>query len=174
MDKKLFEQKLSEVAEWRYPKIVLDGTEKRRRRGRPSKEESYEMAREQHMYDLYGGVNPTLGPEVTKLKFQPTECPHCHKVVDKQCHIEKRFVETVGKPHWRERCVTCNLWRNPYTGVFDICSSMIGTMWNQYLRGGEEHRKRQKKKMQEQQVIVAQQDFGTETITFYAEKKSSE
>lgn len=152
MDKKEFEQKLSAVAEWRYPKIVLDGVERRRRRGRPSKEELQEQQEEQHMYDLFNGVNPTQPPELTKIKPCETLCPNCHKSVVGNCHVEKRFVVTMKTPHWREHCLTCDHWRNPYTGVFDVKASDAGTVWGLYLRASKEHRQKVKEKFQKQQL----------------------
>ena len=117
------------------------------------------------MYDQFNGINPTQPPELTKIKSCERQCPNCHKTVKGSCHTEKRFVVAAGKPHWREHCLTCDFWRNPYTGQFDVKSGEAGLIWNQYLRASDEHRIKIRNKFI--QKVIDQQDFGRETITFY-------
>jgi hypothetical protein len=63
MDKELFKQKLSEVADWHIPKLnetdIKESKRKGRGRGRPSVEDLYQQEHQEVFLDLFNGINPT-------------------------------------------------------------------------------------------------------------------
>ena len=134
MDKKLFEQKLSEVAEWQIPKTLATVTEGSRGRGRPSKEQQYQELREQMFLEEFDGVNPTFPPQIIKLKCTAETCGDCGKICEQGRHLEKKLYEANRKPHWRQKCVNCGCFQNPYTGKFDLKGSRASQIWNNFVR----------------------------------------
>ena len=166
MDKKLFEQKLSEVAEWRIPATVTgtkDG-EPKRPRGRPTKEEQYQMAHEEEFKKIFGDTNPTFPPQVLKLKNSSCVCDDCGKVCANGRHTELKQYETGGKKNWRERCLTCEMSRNPYTGKFDMDHATAGRAWIDFLRETKGLYKTKRNEQREDQGV----------ITFYPGSKPRE
>lgn len=160
MDKKLFEEKLSQVAEWHYPKIERSPGRPRSRPVRdpidPDCDQDPDSDQDQDQNTPM--INNTAAPEITRIKVPRSQCHNCGRQVNVACHTEKKFYHLMNRPHWREHCVTCDLWKNPYTGVFDVPSSNIGTIWNQYLRGGEEHRRRMLAKLQNKAISLAESE----------------
>lgn len=138
MDDELFKQKLSEVAEWIIPKLSkTDANEvKKRARGRKSAEERYQEEHEEIFTELFQGVNPTHPPELVKVKCQATICPDCGCECSQGRHKEIKFYETGAKKvrNWRERCITCNKNKNPFTGKFDLTPSEAPHVWTVFLR----------------------------------------
>lgn len=136
MDKKLYEQLLSEVAEWTVPKLsATDIREaKKRGRGRPTNESIYEEQNLLKFLEQHGGVNPTYPPELKKLKCQGHNCQDCGEYCPNGRHTEKKMYEANRTRHWREKCVTCNKFKNPLTGEFDLDPSIASHKWNQFLR----------------------------------------
>lgn len=136
MDNELFKQRLSEVAEWAIPKLTkTDINEaKSRARGRRSAEQRYQEEHEQVFAEIFEGINPTHPPEVLKVKNQATVCDDCG------CHCaegrkkEKKLYDTGGKKNWRERCLTCNRNKNPFTGEYDLTPQQASHVWTEFLR----------------------------------------
>lgn len=138
MDNEEFKRKLSEVAEWRIPKTEKEQTiSARKKRGRKSNEERYEEEHEQVFLELFEGVNPTYPPMLVKLKCQATTCEDCGKYCANGRQKEKKLYETNKKRHWREKCVTCERFQNPFTGEFDLVSSNAAIKWNEFLRNSK-------------------------------------
>ncbi len=138
MDDKLFKKLLSQVADWHIPKLTETdlklSKQSKRGKGRPSNEELYQQSHEEIFLDLYNGVNPTHPPQILKLKNQSCECKDCGKNCENGRHKEKKLYEANKKRHWRERCITCGMFQNPYTGVFDLPPGKSSVVWNYYLR----------------------------------------
>ena len=156
MDKKLFEQKLSEVAEWRLPKTITgtkDGDAKRPR-GRPSKEEQYQIDHEEEFKKIFGDTNPTFPPQLLKLKNSACVCEDCGKVCENGRQKEKKLYETGGKKNWRERCLTCDLSKNPFTGKYDMDHVTAGRAWIDFLRETKGLYKTKRNEQREDQGII--------------------
>ena len=119
MDKKLFEQKLTEVADWHIPRVI-DVDHPRRRRDQIITEQ-----------DL---VNLTLAPEITSLKDLKTPCDSCGKINPNGQKIERKQYMTSNIKYWRSRCVTCGKYENPNTGKFDLTGTEATYQWNNLLR----------------------------------------
>jgi hypothetical protein len=126
MDKDLYKEKLSQVAEWQIPKLTdtdMKLAQKALRgRGRPTKEEQYQDEHQEIFLDLFNGINPTMAPELTRVKIQNTTCEDCGKTCEKGCRKEIKFYKaTPGHvAHRRVHCKNCGFYQNPETGVFDI------------------------------------------------------
>ncbi len=138
MDDKLFKQLLSQVADWQIPKLTETdlklSKQSKRGRGRPTNEEQYQQAHEEIFLDLYNGINPTHPPQLLKLKNCSQICRDCGKECPNGHHKEKKLYEANKKRHWREKCVTCGLFQNPYTGKFDLPPGKSSVIWNSYVR----------------------------------------
>ena len=136
MDKELFKQKLSEVADWHIPKLaetdIKESKRKNRGRGRPSVEDQYQDQHEEMFLDMFQGINPTHTLEVTKVKIAACVCTECGKLCENGCKKEiKYYPATRGHvAHRRIRCITCGFYRDPNTGVFDLPQ---GPACQQYL-----------------------------------------
>jgi hypothetical protein len=78
--------------------------------------------------------NPTLPPLVTKIKYKSTQCDQCGMICEGSVHRQKRIYECADVKHWRERCMTCDRFQNPYTGKFDLPIMEAATVWNGYVR----------------------------------------
>jgi hypothetical protein len=126
MTKDELKQKLSEVGEWRQPKISISdvkrGAQKARGRGRPSSEEQYQQEHEEVFADLFKGINPTHAPELVKVHIQPVDCEDCgqHCELGRQMEIKFYYAQPRHIAHRRDRCLTCNKYRDPYTGKFTL------------------------------------------------------
>ena len=167
MDDKLFKQLLSQVAEWHIPETITstkDGKPKKlRKRGRPSAEDKFLEQQEEIFLEQTGGVNETFPPQLLKLKNCPTVCEDCGKDCPNGRHAEKKLYQTGDKPNWRERCLTCQKSRNPFTGKFDLSFSEASFVWTDYLK----ERKGAYKTEGNKARGIIQNDL--ETITFYPE-----
>jgi len=136
MDDELFKKKLSEVAEWHIPTVSEGGfTKLPKRRGRKTNEELYQEQHEEIFLELFEGKNPTVGPVVTKVHNQPTVCEDCDKICPNGRHKEQKFYKArrKGKDHWREKCLTCGLQKNPFTGDFDCNPQKAATYWYAWI-----------------------------------------
>jgi len=126
MDPELFKQKLSEVAEWELPKLsaadIKISQQKKRGKGRKTNEEKYQEEHEEVFLDLYQGINPTMVPELTKLKIKETLCPDCGDICPEGRRQEIKFYKaTPGHiAHSRTRCLECKMYKHPDTGQFNI------------------------------------------------------
>jgi hypothetical protein len=136
MDDELFKQKLSEVAEWRLPKLTpTDIREaKKSARGRRSREEIYQEEHEQVFAELFDGVNPTFPPEIIRIKPAACKCEDCGRHCAAGRQKETKLYETGGKRNWRSRCLTCEMHQNPFTGKYDLKSSEASRFWTDFLR----------------------------------------
>lgn len=133
MNDEEFKRKLTEVADWHIPEIKLDGTTRRQVRGRLSNETKYQNEHEQIFFEIFGGINPTAVPTVTNIKPAATTCDDCGRHCPNGRAKEKKLYQT-GKNHWREKCITCGMNKNPYTGVFDLTTNRATAEWTIWLR----------------------------------------
>jgi hypothetical protein len=118
--------KLSEVAEFRMPKLtpseIKISKQKARGKGRPSLEEQYQDEHEEVFLDLFQGINPTHTPELVKVHIKAIDCEDCgaHCPIGRQTEI--KFYKAVPNhiAHRRDRCLTCNKYRDPNTGEYTL------------------------------------------------------
>lgn len=138
MDDEEFRQKLSEVAEWHIPKLTITdiriAEQKKRGKGRPSNEELYQDEHEEIFLDLFNGINPTHGPEVTQIKRAAVTCEDCGNHCPNGRETEARLHKKNGKTAWRQKCVTCSCFQNPFTGEFNLKGTAASVKWNDFMR----------------------------------------
>lgn len=126
MTKDEIRQKLAEVAEFRMPKLsgsdIKISKQKARGKGRPTNEERYQEEHEEVFLDLFNGINPTHAPELVKLNIKPQDCEGCgnHLTVSREMEIKYYKAAPNHIAHRRERCLTCNRYRDPNTGLFTL------------------------------------------------------
>jgi hypothetical protein len=126
MDKQLFEQLLSQVADWEIPKLsptdVREAKKRARGRGRPTNEELFQEEHEEIFREIFDGVNPTMTPELKQLKVKAIDCPDCGKHCPNGRKEEiKYYAETAGHvAHQRRRCLECNRYRDPEDGTYSL------------------------------------------------------
>jgi|688.fasta_scaffold544401_1 hypothetical protein len=126
MTKDELKQKLSEVAEWRQPRISISdvkrGVQKARGKGRPSREEMYQEEHEEVFADLFKGINPTHPPELVKVYIKPVDCEDCGRHCENGRQMEIKFYPATHRQvaHKRQRCLVCNKYRDPNTGEYTL------------------------------------------------------
>ena len=126
LTKEELKQKLAEVGEWRQPRISLSdvkrGAQRARGRGRPSSEQLYQEQHEEIFSDLFNGVNPTHAPELVKLHIKPVDCEDCGRHCENGRQMEIKFYKAVPNhiAHRRDRCMVCNKYRDPNTGLYTL------------------------------------------------------
>jgi hypothetical protein len=126
MDKKLFEQLLSQVADWEMPKLkdweVKEAKKSARGKNKRTEEELYQIEHEEIFREIFGGVNPTMTPELKQLKVKAVDCADCGKHCPNGRKEEiKYYHETPGHiAHQRRRCLECNRYRDPDDGTYTL------------------------------------------------------
>lgn len=117
MDQKLFEQLLTEVAEWHK----ITDCSGPGRRGRPRRR------------DL-AAVNPTLGLEITRLKIKNTACQDCGLDCPQGRTLDIRIYQNSNGTHYRQRCLACGMVLDPYTGEFNLDVLKGSQKWQSWIR----------------------------------------
>lgn len=195
MDDKEFKRKLSEVANWIIPDDLSDLIERPRktiRKKKPKKvqvqkpvdsDQDIEDLEEQEEFVHSDEPNDTYPPKILDLKCQGTVCDDCGRYCENGRKKEKKLYELNNKRHWREKCITCNKARNPYTGYFDLSTGQSGIVWNGYIHNRKQRVETKPKIPKEPKVkktkpvkpkieIIALQTIENDDsiITFYGEK----
>lgn len=156
MDRDEYYKLLSEVAEYNFQRdgeeTLIKSVNTRRRKKRlrlqeQSQDSSEEVTmslatvtdleeeQEEEEEDLWEPeANPTLPPRLTAVKYQPTVCTDCGIECCRSIHRTKRIYESANIRHWRERCLTCDRFRNPATGKFDLPVERAALAWANWLR----------------------------------------
>lgn len=140
MDDAEFKQKLSQVAEWRVPKLkdheVALAKQRARGKGRASVEDLYQEEHNKIFLEIFNGVNPTYAPEITKLKIQAVTCGECGELCEQGRRIEIKFCPAGRNemPYRKERCVECNLYRDPASGKFSVSVARATHVFAQHAK----------------------------------------
>lgn len=180
MDDEEFRRRLSEVAEWKIPDTPRETSlNQKKKRGRKSREDEYMELREEIFHEEFGGVNPTYAPMLTKVKRCAVDCDDCGQHCPNGREKEAKLQEKNGKSAWRQKCLTCGKFQNPFTGEFNLTGSAASIKWNDFMRetkgayktAGNERRELAKVVVKPIPTTVIETDKGT--ITFYHEKKAS-
>lgn len=153
MDNEEFKRKLTEVAEWKIPETQQETSlNAKKKRGRKSNEDIYQETHEQIFLEEFGGVNPTYAPLLLKLKVQACVCEDCGKVCKEGRKKEKKRHDS-NRIHWREKCITCGMTENPWTGEFDLNSAQASVKWADWLRKTNPRVKSNKKTYSKEEAI---------------------
>jgi len=133
--------KLSEVAEFRMPKLspseIKISKQKARGKGRPTKEYLYQEEHEQVFLDLFEGINPTHTPELVKVKIQAIDCEDCGAHCPNGRRTEIKFYKAVPNhvAHRRDRCLTCNKYKDPNTGEYTLSQGPACQVYLNWAKG---------------------------------------
>lgn len=178
MDNEEFKRRLSEVADWKIPATPRETSlNAKKKRGRPSAEEQYQDAREEMFFEEFGGVNPTYPPMLVKLKNQECVCEDCGNTCPSGRKKETKLYETGAKKvrTWREKCLTCNKAKNPFTGAFDLTISEASYVWTDFLRDSKGMYKTKANAAREAMALKSSNPNAIETdqeiITFHPDFK---
>jgi hypothetical protein len=175
MDDEVFKQKLSEVAEWRVPKLkewqVEQAKQKARGKGRPTSEDLYQEEHNKIFLEIFNGVNPTYAPEITKVKRQAVTCGDCGEICEQGRRTETKFCAGGRNemPYRKERCVECNLYRDPDTGKFTVNTGRATHVFAQHAKNKWAELNSEKKALRTQSLKTAPHSESNITITSYPE-----
>ena len=135
-----FRIKLSEVADWRIPKTIsltAEGIAKKTK-GRKSNEERYQEQHEQVFNEMFDGVNPTHPIQLVAIKRKGSACDDCGLICEEGRQQEYKWFEGKKKNSWRIRCNICRMYKNPYTGKYELNSAQAQAAMHSYTNGTEE------------------------------------
>jgi hypothetical protein len=125
MDQKLFLERLSELAELKAIKPAISAATR-------APAEPEEIVRHGRSVFLTKKDNPSWAYEIKKLKTESKPCDHCGRKVKNQV-ITRRLVN-YPEPHWREKCQSCLMTKNPETGDFDLTEYRAGIVFTGFFR----------------------------------------
>jgi Pyruvate/2-oxoacid:ferredoxin oxidoreductase delta subunit len=178
MDDAEFKRRLSEVAEWEVPKTPRETSlNAKKKRGRKSNEDTYMELREEMFQDEFGGVNPTYAPLLTKVKKAAVDCDDCGTHCPNGRQKEAKLHQKNGKNVWREKCITCGKFKNPFTGEFNLTGTAASIKFNDFMRetkgvyktqGNEKRRKYEVIKETASSTVIENEQS---IITFYHDFK---
>lgn len=181
MDEEEFRRRLSEVADWEIPKTPRETSlNNRKKRGRKSNEDEYMELREEIFHEEFDGINPTYAPMLTRVKRCGVTCDDCGQHCPDGRETEAKLHTKGKKRVWRQKCLTCKKFQNPFTGEFNLTGCQASIKFNDFMRetkgvyktrGNEERRKVmvEKTKIEQTKTVVENEH---ETITFYHEKNT--
>ena len=128
----IFKQKLNEVAECYIEKDYQMDYELRKKIKNLS-DESADLVQ-------IDGAHRTYPLAVKRLKIQACQCEDCGQICETGRKTEYKHYKTPAS-HWRKRCVTCNRWRNPETGEYDLTAATSVYHYNQWAQRQITHEK---------------------------------
>ena len=175
MDDKEFKARLSAVADWRIPKTELETTKgAKKRRGRKTNDEKYMELREEIFQQEFDGVNPTIPPMLTRLKKSACVCEDCGEYCPNGREKEAKLHQKNGKKVWRQKCLTCDKFHNPFTGKFELTGSAASIKFNDFMKETKgiyntQGNQNRKTVMTAKQTVI---EDDREKITFYHEKNT--
>lgn len=179
MNDEEFKRLLSEYTEWRIPETITgtkDGTAKTRSKKINDPEPEME---EQDLFDSEAEptqehnqsiINETFPPMVLKVKCTPTTCEDCGKYCENGRQKEAKLYQKNGKAAWRQKCLTCRKFQNPFTGKFELSGSAASTKFNDFMRETKGAYKTKANAQREKLLVKVKTDQienDQEIITFY-------
>jgi hypothetical protein len=135
MDEQTYRKLLSEVSDWEIPK-QLEGASissiYQRSKGRKNlmEEDLLEDPEQPAGQDC---LNPTYPPKLLKLKHPELPCEDCGKMVRGRCKEAKLYVNKHIRA-FKQRCLACDLHKDPYTGKFTLTGIEASVKWNSYCK----------------------------------------
>ena len=151
MDPKLFEQLLSELGEFKRPKLsdtdIKQAMKSQRSVGRPSAEDQFQVEHFREYLERHGGINPTHAPELVKLKTCERKCDDCDRVLQGAPRRDIKYFTRQPNHinHMRIRCLDCGFYRHPETGVYDLAQGPACQTFLNWAKREYTLRKRQTK-----------------------------
>jgi hypothetical protein len=71
---------------------------------------------------------------LTKVKRCATTCQDCGEHCANGREKEARLHQKNGKAAWRQKCLTCNKFQNPFNGKFELIGQAASIKWNDFMR----------------------------------------
>ena len=130
MDRKLFEQRLSELAEFKRGHSQLTKPVAKTNKKKIELDEFGEPIDLEE--DLALDTTSTQPLVITELKPTIKLCDDCDRVVDNPRRTSRIVYFPVK--HWRTYCHNCQLTKNPNTGAFDLDKRTEQSVFYTYLR----------------------------------------
>ena len=128
-----FKQKLSLVAEWCLPVTPSDSVNvTKKKRALQQIDDAEDLDQEEDTPIVV--CEEKLQPIVTKIHIQAVDCTDCGQLCALGRRTELQVHSSNNKRHWRERCVTCNKVKNPYTDEFTLKPNEATVYWNSFHR----------------------------------------
>lgn len=139
MDEELYRKKLSEVANWRIPKTLALSVEgiAKKPKGKKTNEDRYQEQHEQVFNEMFDGVNPTFPIHLDEIKRKDSACSDCGITCEEDRQQDYKWFQGKEKNSWRIRCNICKMYKNPYTGLYDLDSTKAQGAINSYINGIE-------------------------------------
>jgi hypothetical protein len=134
MDEEQFRKRLSQVAEWSIPVIPTEEI-KKLKRGRKNNEELYQDAHQEMFNEMFNGINPTYAPKIDAVKQVSETCSDCGLICEQGRKKDFKYCQGKKKSIWREKCLNCSKYKNPYTGQFNMDSNRSQSAINSYVNG---------------------------------------
>jgi len=124
MDNELFLKRLSELAEWERRQVGPNGASSVNKRLK-AEDPDLELSPD--------SFNESLAPTIVKIKTCQRNCEDCGCVVtDRKVY---RKLNTTNRPHWRDYCTACKLYKDPRTGEFSLNSKQSQVIHQAVTRG---------------------------------------
>lgn len=135
MDKKLFEQLLTEIADWEYPMAMDDAVEAQKVKRLIREYQKKGMNEEEIREALKEYRNETYPAKVVKIKAQPTDCSDCGKHCPTGRRVDYRIYKgKKGQKKWCGKCSVCRKQTNPYDGKYTLTNLTAANTWWEWIR----------------------------------------
>ena len=174
MDDEEFKRRLTEVAEWHTPTDADKPYAKTKRKKR--NEQLMELVGDDDNQEVItDGANDTIAPVITKLRTAACNCEDCGRHCPEGRAKEAKLHQKGDKKVWRQKCLTCKMFQNPFTGEFNLTGSVASIKFNDFMRetkgvyktrGNEERRR---VTVERTKTVIEHEH---ETITFYHERNT--
>jgi hypothetical protein len=141
-----FKQRLSEVADWKIPDTPKDlGMLTRKRKGSKKHEPDEPDEPDELDEDLdsedqdqpLACVNQTHAPILLKVHVQAVDCNDCGQHCPNGRQTEAKLFKKNGQAAWKQHCITCGKFENPYTGEFNLNGLTANMKFQDYMRGSK-------------------------------------
>lgn len=138
MDKTLFEQLLTECAQWHYP-TALDDTPERLKIRRMEKQLLKKGYTQQEIDEAMSEfLNDTFPPKITKLKIANETCDYCGDHCPGGRQLDYKLQKShQGDKQWNGKCRSCRRQADPWTGEYTLDNSIAAGRWHEWIRNSE-------------------------------------
>lgn len=179
MDQETYLKLLSQVAEYTQKKIkpYKPYKPKGQEPSEPDVEDQEEL--EESSVESHCEQNTTTPIELTRVIYQPSNCPDCGLAVE--CLKRERKQYEGGGRHWRDHCLNCDLTKHPKTGLYSLTRGEANRLYTtmQKNRGIYKSKEPQAKiakdtGLQPSQTVPMQVQDLEDSVIYYYDKTTSE
>ena len=128
MNNEEYKNKLNELGVWQYDEVSSAGTIKKVEIDVIDEDRwdyDEELDSESEPEEI-----PSTGPLGIRLhlKQDPKPCESCKKLVTNRSITAKKSISI--SPHWRVKCITCDMYKNPWTNEFNVPKTISHDLYN--------------------------------------------